>query len=510
MTRSVRWVTACLIAALAFTASCQRNSGRPENTLVIALESSPTVLDPRLSTDATAAKIEGLIFNGLVKRNDDFTLSPDLAESWENPSPTRYIFHLRRNVKFHDGTTFTSRDVKAEFDFISNPASKSFLRAAFSGVQSVETPDEATVIFDLKEPSAPFLDTMTMAIVPAGAGADFAEKPAGTGPFKFVEFKRDEILTLVRNDNHFDGAPKIGRLEFKIMPDETVRTLSLESGEAQVIMNPITPDLLPRFRENKNLSVVTAPGSNYSYIGFNMEDRLTANPAVRKAIAHAIDRESVIRHILKGLARPASGPFYPAMAFHENDVAKFDYDPDRAMRMLDEAGFADPDGPGPMTRFTLRYSTSQNELRKRIAEVFQWQLAKVGIGLDIRSYEWGAFYADIKKGNFQMFSLTWVGISDPDILHYMFHSSSLPPDGANRGRYVNKTLDGLLENGRVTFGDERRQVYSRAQKMIAEDLPYISLWHPENVAVTGRRIKNFSLGPDEGIKSLKDAWIEGQ
>jgi peptide/nickel transport system substrate-binding protein len=239
-----------------------------------------------------------------------------------------------------------------------------------------------------------------------------------------------------------------------------------------------------------------------------MEDALAGNVAVRRAVACAIDRQSVMRHILKGLAEPATGPIPPFSRFYEGAVEKYGYDPEKAKNILDEAGFSDPDGPGPAKRFTLRYSTSQNELRRRIAEVFQWQLEKVGIGLDIRSCEWGAFYADIKKGNFQLFSLTWVGVADPDLLRYIFHSASMPPDGANRGRYKNAQLDALLEAGVTAEGKERGRIYSEAQKIIARDLPYVPLWRPMNVAVVDRRVRGFHLSPDEGIKSLKNVYVE--
>lgn len=497
--------TAALILCF-FVHACARIPQIEPDALTLALESGPALINPLLSTDAAAAKIEGLIFNGLVKRNADMTISPDLAERWEITStPPRATFHLRRGVKFHDGSPLTSADVKRAMEFILNPSNASPLRASFADVDSVETPDDLIVIFTLKRLTAPFLDSLTFGVPKTGVG-----KPVGTGPFRFVEYLRDERVTLIRNEDYFGGAPKLERLTIKIIPDETARTLSLESGDVQIIMNPITPDLLPRFRRNPGLEVVTSQSASYSYLGFNMEDKLAGNIAVRRAIAHAIDRQSVIRHILENLAEPATGPIPSFSPFYEGGVEKYEYDPARARRILDEAGFTDPDGDGPAMRFTLRYSTSQNESRRRIAEVFQWQLEKVGIGLDIRSYEWGAFYADIKKGNFQMFSLTWVGIADPDIMRNMFHSRSIPPDGANRGRYKNVEMDALLDAGLTAEGETRRMFYSDAQKIMARDLPYVSLWRPMNVAVVDRRVKGFSLTPDEGIKSLAQVFVENQ
>ncbi len=502
-----KWRKLAVFILLALISACHRAEEVPPNTFVIGVETGPAMLDPRLATDAASSKAFDLLFNGLVKRKEDFSILPDLAESWEIKDKLKYVFHLRKNVKFHDGSSFTSADVKAVYDFVLNPANKSPHRGTFKVIESIETPDDHTVIFNLKEKNAPFLGSLTFAIVKKGTETA-TEHPIGTGPFKLVKYKRDEQLVFVKHKDYFEGVPNLDGVIFKIVPDETVRTLELERGAVHTIMNPITPDLLPRFRKNENLKVVTQLGTNYSYLGFNMEDALTGDKNVREAIALAIDRKSIIEHILKGLAQPATGPISPASRFYEGDVKTYKRNLEKAKKILDEAGYKDPDGDGPQKRFTLRYSTSQNELRKRIAEVFQWQLSEAGIGIDIRSYEWGTFYADIKKGNFQMYSLTWVGIADPDIFKYIFHSSSMPPGGANRGRYRNLEIDKLTEMGAVTFGGERRDVYSKAQKILANDLPYVSLWYSVNVAVMNKRITGFTLAPDENLKSLKNVTIK--
>ncbi|VAX25785.1 Dipeptide-binding ABC transporter, periplasmic substrate-binding component (TC 3.A.1.5.2) [hydrothermal vent metagenome] len=487
--------------------ACHREAPVGQNTLVIAMESGPVLLDPRLATDAAASRIGDLLFAGLVQRGDNFSIAPDLAKKWETPDRKTYIFHLRDGVKFHNGKSLTARDVKAEYDFILDPKNKSPLKGTFKAIDKIEAPDELTVIFRLKTPSASFLGNLTVGIVPENTEAA-TMSPVGAGPFKFVEYDLDEKLVLARYEKFFDDPPKMESIVFRIIPDETVRTLELERGAAHMILNPVTPDLLPRFRKDKRLKVVTSVGTNYSYLGFNLEDRLTKNRAVREAVALAIDREGIIQHILKGLAKPATGPISPAIEFYEGNVAKYDHNTRKAKKILDDAGYTDPDGDGPQMRFTLKYSTSQNELRKRIAEVFQWQLGRAGIGLDIRSYEWGTFYADIKRGNFQLYSLTWVGIVDPDILRYIFHSASTPPDGANRGRYSNKRVDELTDMGDKTFGEERKKVYSEIQKIVADDLPYVSLWYSINVAVMDKRVMGFKLAPDENLKSLRNVWIE--
>ncbi|MFQ6111216.1 MAG: ABC transporter substrate-binding protein, partial [Nitrospinota bacterium] len=246
------------------------------------------------------------------------------------------------------------------------------------------------------------------------------------------------------------------------------------------------------------------PGTNFSYIGMNLRDPILRRPKVRRALAHAIDRETIIRYILKGLAREADSLLPEGHWAHAPGLPRYGYEPERAKALLDEAGLPDPDGPGPRVRFTLLYKTSQNELRRRIAEVFQEQLREVGVKLKIRSYEWGTFFGDIRSGNFQLYGLTWVGIDDPDIYYYIFHSRMMPPRGANRGGYLNPRVDRLLEEGRRTWErGRRREIYAEIQRILGRELPYINLWHGTNVAVMAKEVRGFEVYPDEDFISLR-------
>jgi peptide/nickel transport system substrate-binding protein len=493
-----------------FPSGCSKKKLADNNTLIIAIESNPTNLDPRFSMDAVSAKITRLIFNGLLRRNENMELISDLAERWEMQNDVTYMFYIKKGIKFHDGIKLTSKDVKYTYESILDPATKSPKRGGYDRIKEIRTPDDYTVIFILKEPFAPFLDNMTLGIIPEHTakkrGSDFSSYPVGTGPFIFKEWTQDEKVILSANSNHFEGSPKINGVIYKIIPDETIRVLELEKGDVQLFMNPITPDILPRFEKNPELKVIKKTGTNYSYIGFNLNDPILKNLKVRQAIAHAIDRDGICKYILKELAKKSDGILTSYNWAYEPDLKIYEYNPEFSKKLLDEAGY--PVSKETGMRFKLTFKTSQNELRKRIAEVFQEQLRKVGIKMEIRTYEWGTFFSDIKSGNFQVFSLTWVGISDPDIFHYMFHSSSFPPDGANRVRYSNPEIDNLLEQGRVTLQQEKRkEIYSKIQKIISEELPYINLWHSVNVAVMKKNIEGFVLYPDEDMVSLKNINI---
>jgi peptide/nickel transport system substrate-binding protein len=210
--------------------------------------------------------------------------------------------------------------------------------------------------------------------------------------------------------------------------------------------------------------------------------------------------------LLKDIVAQATGMLSPHNWAYEGRVRRWRYDPECAKRLLDEAGYPDPDGDGPVPRFRLSFKTTNIDLRRRIAEAFKEQLMQVGIELELRSYEWGTFFNDVKRGNFHLYSLAWVGIEDPDAYYQIFHSAAVPPDGDNRGRYQNPSVDRLLERGRATLDrTERRRIYGEVQRLLAEDLPYIPLWWWQNVIVKKPWLRGFVAYPDGDLISLKRA-----
>ncbi len=508
-----RLAFACLLIALPLLAAGCRTDGMPPNTIVIGIESDPTNLDPRLATDANSARILGLVFSGLVRQDERGLIRPDLAARWENPNPRTYLFHLREGVRFQHGAPVTAQDVRFTIESILDPALGSPHRSTFEMIERIETPDASTVRFILKEPFAPFLIGMTMGIVPASLAAAqgdaFGQQPVGSGPFRLSQRALAERYVLAANPDYYGGAPNIDQVIFRVIPDNTVRFLEMRKGTVNLVINGIELDYLPLVERDPNLQLMSGPGVNYSYIGLNLTDPILKQREIREAIAHAVDREAIIQYLLKEKGRPASGLLSPLNWAYHGDVQTYPYDPARSRMLLDRAGFPDPDGDGPAVRFTLTYKTSQNELRKRIGAALQQQLKAVGIGVTIRSYEWGTFYGDIKSGNFQLYTLSWVGITEPDIYHYIFHSQNVPPRGANRGRYINPEIDGLVDAGRRTLDlATRRRIYARVQEILARDLPYIGLWYYDNVVVMRRNVQGFVLDPSGDLFSLKDVRIE--
>jgi peptide/nickel transport system substrate-binding protein len=501
------FLLALLVAGCRFSPAADR----PPGYLVVGIESNPLHLDPRYSTDANAVRIGNLIYNSLLRADENSRLQPELAESWGMVDDRTYVFDLRREVKFHDGKPLTAADVKYTYKSILAASSRSPKRGLLKGLEAIDELGPYRVRFRLSAPHAPFPDQFTFGIVPTPSNENplaGAKPPAGTGPFVLESIDSGEMVRLKANRSYWEGAPQISGLVFKVVPDAMVRVLEFKKGSIDLLQNDIEPDVLPWLKKNTTAAIDSRQGTTFQYIGINMTHPILKHRKVRQALACATDRDGMIRHLLKDLATPATGLLSPFNWAYEPAVERWPYDPQKAKRLLDEAGYPDPDGDGPLFRFRLSFKTTNIDLRRRIAEALKEQLQKVGVELEIRSYEWGTFYSDIKKGNFHLYSLAWVGINDPDIYYQIFHSASVPPNGDNRGRYSNPQVDRLLELGRGTSdGAARKAVYARVQRLLAEDLPYIPLWWWKNVVVQPPALRGFVPYPDGDLISLKNVAL---
>ncbi|HSH70762.1 MAG TPA: ABC transporter substrate-binding protein, partial [Deferrisomatales bacterium] len=333
--------------------------------------------------------------------------------------------------------------------------------------------------------------------------ADLGSSLVGTGPFRLSSFRPGEEVVLESFSGHFAGPPALSRVRFRIVGNATTRLLEARSGGLDLLQNAVPPYAVKFLRRNPELEVLAAPGSSYQYLGYNLEDPVVGDVRVRRAISHAVDREALIRFAWEGLARPATTLLPPEHWAHDPDVPTYPYDPERAIQLLDAAGFPDPDGPGPGVRFTLSYKTSTDKTGIEVARVIADQLARVGVGVEVRSFEWGTFFSDVKKGNFQLMSLRWIGITDPDIFHYLFHSDSVPPRGANRGRYRNAEVDAWIDASRTESAPAaRRALYAKIQEAVARDCVYTSLWWLDNVVVLRRGFDGYQPLPGGEYTSL--------
>ncbi|MDY6952843.1 MAG: ABC transporter substrate-binding protein [Thermodesulfobacteriota bacterium] len=504
------WVFLLLAGALHL--HCARDVEGPQDSLVVGMVSAPNNMDPRYGLDATSLRTAQVMFNGLVRFDEEAKLLPDLAERWEQPDSTTYIFYLKKGVTFHDGAPFTASDVAYTYASIMDPGNKSPRRETYRVIDEIEVVDRYTVRFTLKEPFSPFLGSMTGGIVPKGAedlGDAFARHPVGTGPFKFKQSIPDQEIVFEPFEGFHEGRPGLRLLVFRFIPDDTTRLLEFKRGTIQFTENTIPPDMVAPLSEGSDVDVLITPGTNYAYIGFNLQDPALKHRAVRQAMAMAIDVETMIRYLVRGNATQASGLLSPQHWAYEGEVAQYPFNPERAKALLDQAGFPVKETAKGSRGLTFLYKTSQDDLARRKAELVKEYLNEIGVDIDVRTYDWATFYTDIRTGNFQIYSLEWVGINDPDIYYYLFHSHCFPPTGANRGHYSDSDVDEWIEAARRTADRwTRRELYSRVQKRLAQDLAYVSLWHPHNVVLMKKGLKGFVPYPTGDFRSMGQVYWE--
>ena len=469
--------------------------------LTVGIRAAPNTLDPRLGADENSQRVSQLVFSPLMAVAPDLRVVPHLAERLENPDPLTYVVYLRSGVRFHDGHELTAKDVVYTFGSFLDPAFVSPLKGAYRMLESVTALDAYTVRFRLREPSGSFPMQLVTPIVPDMSGDALRTFPVGTGPYRFVRYAVDDQVVLSAFEGYWDGLPQNAGVVLKVIPDETMRGLELRKGTVDLIVNDVPPDIAHQL-ERDSLRIVQAPGVDYNYLGLNMRDPVLADRRVRHALAYAVDRQAIVDYLRRGLATPAAGVLAPMAWAFEPSLRQFSHDRARASALLDEAGYP-ARANAPRLRLTMK--TSTDEFFRLQAAIIQQNLREVGVELEIRSYEFATLFADVLKGNFQMVQMQWVGVTDPDMLRRVFHSSQVPPLGFNRGYYRNPDVDRLLDlAGAAPTEDERRRFYGEAQRVIADDVPYISLWHKTNVVVLQPGLTGMQLGPQANMRTLKD------
>jgi peptide/nickel transport system substrate-binding protein len=491
--------------ALAAALSACAPAASPSNVINIAVLSSPNSLDPRIGSDETSQRIHTLIYDYLLALDDQLRVVGGLASSWEQIDPLNYVIHLRQGVRFHDGHELTADDVVFTFSCFIDPNFVSPRKGAYRSLARVEAIDPYTVRFVLKEPFGSFPINLVMPVVPKGAGPELSDHPIGTGPYKFVSFAVDDRVELTAFADYFRGRPANAGVVLKVVPDEIMRALELRKGTIDMVVNDLSPDVIHQLEAEQSVRITESPGTDYAYVGINMRDPVLKDKRVRHALGYAIDRQAIVDYLRRGLARPAVGILPPVSWAFDGNVFQFTHDPAKAIALLEEAGYRDPDGDGPEPRLRLSLKVSTNEFIRLQAAVIQQDLKRIGIDLDVRSYEFATMYTDVLKGNFQLFTLQWVGVSDPDMLRRVFHSNQMPPNGFNRGYYDTPEVDRLIDAAMAASTEEqRRALYVQAERLIAEDAPYISLWYKTNVAVSGTQIEGVKLTPSADFTFLRD------
>jgi peptide/nickel transport system substrate-binding protein len=512
-----------IVISLVFGA-CRNGS----SDFTIALYEKITALDPVTAQDPKAAndRVRALLFNSLVKKNEKFEYVPDLASKIDTSADgTVYTFTLHDNVKFHDGRRLTSADAKYTLDtLLANqgaPKAASFFENVngqkVPNVAAIDTPDPKTLVIRLSKPWPALLSNLVpIGIIPQNSIATQNTHPIGSGPFKFVAWDSAQgFVDLEANNDYWEGAPQIKKIRVRPIEDANALQAELNSGRVDLAPFPtnVSPDALEALKNQGNLQVVQAPGSNITYLNFNVQADPVSNSTVRQAIAYAIDRTKIVSQLLRNQGEVANS-ILPEESWAFAPGQKYSYDPQKAKQLLDQAGFRDPDGDGPQMRFAkpLTYSIASNSVTARqYAQVIQDDLKKVGIPVEIETMETAILIDRQKKGQFQIASGNWVGGNqDPVFLKDLFDSTGIPPgspNGRNRSRYNNAEFDKLIEEATSTTDREKAfGLYSRAQDILSRDIPMLPLWYPANLVIAKKNVSNIKFdasGDWSFIKNLK-------
>ncbi|CDN51337.1 ABC transporter substrate-binding protein [Neorhizobium galegae] len=475
MSKALSITAAALLAGLSFTAL---NSAQAA-TITIGTDVDAGTLDPRLARDTTAYRVADLIYSGLVHLTPSLESKPDLAESWENPNPTTWVFKLRPNLKFSDGSPLTSADVVFTFSTILNKDFNAPQRALYTPISAVEAIDAQTVKFTLSAPYAPLLSYLDIGIVSKAlveGGTDIALKPVGAGPMKFASWTRGSAIQLEPNPNYWGEKPKADKVNIKIIGDGSARAQAFEAGDLDIIQSPLAPQDIKRLQADKRFGAVVQPGLGVTYINFNTKDPLLSSPKMRQAFSMLIDQKTIVNDIFQGVDAVASSIILPSSWAYSKDIRQPGFDIEGAKKLFKEEGWADTNGDGILDKggkpLTIVLSThSEDSNRVQTIEFMQANFQAAGVEAKTQISDWPSFSTNyVQKSQHQIALLGWLNIVDPDRLLF----AQLTTGGStNWGGYSNPAVDDLLKQGRsATSQADRTAAYQKAATLLASELPY--------------------------------------
>lgn len=512
-------LTSLLLTAIFLPSACRRSQS---NVFVIALSDNIKTIDPigSPSVDAASERVRTLMFNSLVKKDEKFDYVPELASNIQRSEDgLSFLFTLRDGVTFHDGRPFTSVDAKYTLDTV---LASTFAKASsfFEGsgpnktayIKSVEASDAHTLIIRLNKQWTGLLPNLVpIAIIPKGTYEpdlkigklpEQAIHPLGTGPFRFKSYDQvQQVLDLEANQNYWDGPPTIPFVRVRAISESNTMQAELQSGRVDIapLATSLSPDAIKGLGQNPNLSVHQFVGSNLNLLTFNTTEAPLDNVKVRQALAYAIDRESIIRDLVLDQGAIAHS-ILPEASWAYQKPQTYQFDPNRAKQLLDDAGFRDPDGDGPQMRWAkpllFRISGSSAAARQ-YASVIQNYLKNVGVPVAIETSEFNTMRQQVQNGQFQLNYSQWVGGNqDPIFYHDLFGTSEIatPTRGLNRSRYSNPELDKILDEAANTYDHAKAApLYAKAQEIIGRDVPVFPLWYQANMVIAKKSVGNIHV-----------------
>ncbi|GHU86075.1 peptide-binding protein [Deferribacterales bacterium] len=489
--------------------------------LVYAMFGEPLNMLPPLATDHPSHEVTGLVYNGLIAVDKKLNLKGDLAKRWEVSSDNLKItFHLRNDVLWHDGVPFNAEDVIFTYEFIVNPNTPTAYGDDFKHIKNIYAPDNWTVVVEYNEPYAPALLSWGTSILPKHLLADtppvrsaLQRNPIGTGPFIFAGWEANKSITLHANPAYYKGQPYISTIQFRFFQDQSAGFMELLNGSVDVM--PLTPAQYMKQTDTSRFSELynkyDYPALAYSYIGYNLRSDILGDKRVRKALALATPKEQIIDNVMLGLAQSVESPYLPGTLWYNSKLTKTDYAPEKALKLLNEAGWVKSasgllEKSGQPLKLTL--TTNQNPTRARILEILQQSWSALGIDVSIRVLEWGIFINEyVNKGNFDVIMLGWTMGIDPN-QSAIWHSAPCDNSVAtlNYICFNNARVDSLLELGLKTFNEKQRKgYYDELQTILADEQPYTFLYAPREVLAVAKRFKGVELSP-AGVTYNIDEW----
>jgi len=520
------WV---LLGVCGMVLGCAGSStSKDQGFLHVSLGAEPSFLNPVLHSDSASSSVSGLIFNGLMKVDEHLDLVPDLAESYTiSPDGKRYTFKLRQNIRFHDGHLLTAEDVIYTFAMVQDPKTNTVRRSGYmiNGVpiEFIQV-DDFTIQAILPEPFAPFLSSMGMGILPQHLLHDqdintspFNRNPIGTGPFKFVEWRSSQYVKLLKNDDYFDKEAQVDGILMKIIPDANTARLSIQNGDID-IQDSVQAKDVPLLNAKAHLALYDYYSLSYTYMGFNLSKPPFTDRRFRLAVSHAINRDAIVRSVLKGYGRPTLLPSTEELWSYPTDLSKihvFGYNPDKSKALIEEMGYVfNPESgyyekDGVPLSFTL-LTNKGNKYREKTAQIIQRFMQNVGVKVSIQLMEWSSFIkVTTDPTAFEAIMSGWgLGI-DPD--GYSIWHSSQHGSGFNFIGYNNPRVDRLLEAGRrETVISKRQAIYAQVYQNITYDVPYYFLYQGKAISAVNRRVKGIieTPGPLGIIDDISDIYLD--
>jgi len=502
-----------LIVALAVVVAAPV-AAQPAGTLVVGLVAEPVNLDPAQVTDLNSNRVGRRIVETLVTFPEESTqIVPGLAESWTiSKDGLQYTFKLRSGVKFHDGTPLTAEAVKFSIERQINPEHPAhklgkypFANFFFGNVKAVEALSPDRVAFLLKEPRASFLAILTAGaasiVSPTAvmkAGPDYPLSPVGTGPFKFVSWDRGQRVVLEKNPAYWKFPLKLDRVIYRPIVEDQARLTELLTGSLDLIVG-VPPDFVTQLESGGKVGVLKQVGAHVWYLGINNQKKPFDDKRVRQALNYAVNKDAIVRDVLKGTGTPSRGPVLPNTWAADTALKAYPYDPERARKLLAEAGYP----TGFSTTLWVPESGSGMQSPVAMSTVMQSNLKAVGVNVTLQTMEWGAYLAKLRTKEQDLFALSWMaGTEDPDMVMYpLLHSSQWTPNGPNRALYKNPKFDDLLQQARLTTDQARRaSLYKEAQRILVDDAPWVFVDHEIQIAALARRVQGFKLHPSFDLR----------